>query len=164
MAGTPPAPRCRHVPSYRSEAVLEFDAEDVAAAGDGAAVLLVVGDVGHPSAVRLAEDVEGDDAVPVDQVARPLEPHVVLEIVLVAVRDVDLLRDEAEQRTLPRIEGRHLPGHVARGRGERDRGDQREDQVRRTVGARGGRLQQQSSTTMSPGCGTAGRSFTSLPR
>src|SRR5216110_1671267 len=71
----PPAPRCRHVPSYRSEAVLEFDAEDVAAAADGAAVLLVVGDVGHPSAVRLAEDVEGDDAVPVDQVARPLDPH-----------------------------------------------------------------------------------------
>src|SRR2546430_17577317 len=74
----PPAPRCRHVPSYRSEAVLEFDAEDVAAAADGAAVLLVVGDVGHPSTVRRAEDVEGAEAVPATPGTRPLMPPRVL--------------------------------------------------------------------------------------
>jgi len=34
--------------------VLEFDAEDVAAAGEGAAVLFVVGDEGRPAAAGLA--------------------------------------------------------------------------------------------------------------
>jgi len=124
--------------------VLEFDAEDVAATGDGAVVLLVVGDVGRPAAARPAEDVVGDDAVAVDHVARPFEPDVVLEVVLVPVHDVDLLRDEAEQQPPPRVEGCHLLGHVARRGGERDRGDQREDQVRRTVRPSGGRLHQQS--------------------
>src|SRR5207248_8118968 len=62
----PPAPRSRHVPPVAwSEAVLEFDTKDVAVAGDGAAVLLVVGDVGRPAAAGLAEDVVGGDAVAV---------------------------------------------------------------------------------------------------
>src|SRR5207249_6977011 len=126
------------VTSPRSlEAALESDAEDVAAAGDGAAVLLVVGDEGHPAAARAAEDVVGDDAVAVDQVARPPEPDVVVEVILVPVHDVNLLRDEAEQRTVAGAEGRHLPRRLARRGGERDRADEREDQVRRTVGESG---------------------------
>src|SRR5437867_11874900 len=85
----------------RSEAVLEFDAEDVAAAGEGAAVLCVVGDEGRPAAAGLAEDIVGDDAVAVDRVARPIKPDVVVAVVLVPVHDFALLREEAEHRTLP---------------------------------------------------------------
>src|SRR5437867_3200211 len=141
------APGCGTRPSRppdRSEPTLQFQAEDFAAARDGAAVLLVVGDEGRPAAARAAEDVVGDDAVVVDHVVRPPEPDVALEVVLVPVHDVDLLRDEAEERTPPRIEGCDLPRHVTRRGGERDRGDQREDQVRRAVGESGGRLYQQS--------------------
>src|SRR5206468_8208985 len=92
-------------PPGRSESVFQFEAEDFAAARDGAAVLFVVGDEGHPAAARAAEDVVGNDAVAVDHVVRPPEPDVALEVVLVPVHEVDLLRDEAEERTPPRIEG-----------------------------------------------------------
>src|SRR5438876_6099594 len=84
-------------PPGRSEPPLQFEAEDFAAARDGAAVLFVVGDEGHPAAARAAEDVVGDDAVAVDHVVRPPEPDVALEVVLVPVHEVDLLRDERSE-------------------------------------------------------------------
>src|SRR5712692_2703405 len=79
------------------ELPLQLQAEDLAAAGDGAAVLLVVGDEGYPTAAWLPDQIVGGDAVAVDDVLRCLESDEVLEVVLVAVHDVHLLGQKAEQ-------------------------------------------------------------------